>query len=395
MAVGLEATEVQPRGDGDVLGLEEMPAEGVGIAAKGRDVGVQVEGALRLHGDAKAQRPQRRQQVVAAAGELGAARLEDRQGVRLETGQRGVLGHGRRTDVEVLRQLFQRRHGVLRRHQPAQPPAGHAEILGEAVEHIGLVVHLQHAGRIQTIGQPVVDLVHQQLAAARAKSAGQPRQLLAAEHAAGGIGRRGQQRADAVRVPVALDQFGSQLVVRLRPHRHQLRIALDQAQEVAVARVAGIGEQPVLARIHQQGAGQQQGATAAGSDEDALGVYAHSVTPGIEAGQRLAQRRQAARGGIAGMSGRQGGLTGTHDGLGGGEIRLADFQVDDVVAGGLQLVGTAQQGHDVKGFDGATARAEERSHAALRDQAKGDSSQLSPSMADTASAGLASARGFW
>ncbi|MOA18252.1 hypothetical protein D3C78_1385570 [compost metagenome] len=95
------------------------------------------------------------------------------------------------------------------------------------------------------------------------------------------------------------------------------------------------------------------------------------------------------------MPGRQRGLTGPHDGLGGGEIRLADFQVDDVVAGGLQLVGTAQQGHDVKGFDGATARAEERSHAALRDQAKGDSSQLSPSMADTASAGLASAWGFW
>ncbi|MOA23841.1 hypothetical protein D3C78_1444870 [compost metagenome] len=95
------------------------------------------------------------------------------------------------------------------------------------------------------------------------------------------------------------------------------------------------------------------------------------------------------------MPGGQCGLAGAHDGFGGGEVRLADLQMNDVVAGGLQLVGARQQGHDVEGFDGAAARAEGRSHAALRDRAKGDSSQLSPSLAGARSAELASVPGFW
>ncbi|MNN04883.1 hypothetical protein D3C81_1176230 [compost metagenome] len=204
------------------------------------------------------------------------------------------------------------------------------------------------------------------MAAARLERGGQSGQLATLEYGAGGVGRRGDQRADAVSVPVARDQLRGQLIIRLRPHRHQLRIALDQAQEVAVARIAGIGQQPVLARIDQQGAGQKQRAAAAGGDEDALGVYAHSVALGIEARQRLAQRRQAARRRVAGVPGGQRRLAGAHDGRRGGEVRLADLQVNDVVAGRLQLVGAGQQGHDVKGLDGATACTEGQSHMALQ-----------------------------
>ena len=58
------------------------------------------------------------------------------------------------------------------------------------------------------------------------------------------------------------------------------------------------------------------------------------------------------------MAGGQGCLTGGNNGIGGGEIRLADLQVDDVMARRLELIGPRQQRHDMKGFDGATARAE-------------------------------------
>ena len=119
----------------------------------------------------------------------------------------------------------------------------------------------------------MIDLIDHQVAAARAQCGRKRRQLCAIQHRAGGIGWRGHQRADAGGVPVALDEFGRQLVLALRADRHQLRGPFDQAQEMPVARVAGIGQQPVLARIDQQAAGQQQGTGATGRHKNAFGVY--------------------------------------------------------------------------------------------------------------------------
>ncbi|EJT83986.1 hypothetical protein PPS11_27451 [Pseudomonas putida S11] len=56
------------------------------------------------------------------------------------------------------------------------------------------------------------------------------------------------------------------------------------------------------------------------------------------------------------MPGGQCCLAGGNDGRGRGEVRLADFQVDHIVSGRLQLVSPGQQRHDVEGFDGAAAR---------------------------------------
>src|SRR5690606_18517560 len=122
---------------------------------------------------------------------------------------------------------------------------------------------------------------------------------------------------------------------------------------------------PVLARIDQQAGSQQQCAGAAWCDQNALRVDAQAVTLGIEAGDRLAQLRQAAGGGVAGVPGSQGSLAGANDRFGSGEVRLADLQMDDIVTSSLQLVGTRQQGHYMKGFDGATAPAVELSHGSV------------------------------
>ena len=168
-----------------------------------------------------------------------------------------MLGHGGGADIEVLRQFFQLRHGCGGRHQPAQAPAGHAEVLGKAVEHEGVVIHLQHAVRVRTVGQAVVDLVNHQVTAACARSRGQGRQLVAAQQRSGRIGRRRHQGAYTVRIPVTFQQFSGQLITRLRANRHQLCRAFDQSQEMPVAGIARIGQQPVLAGIDQQAAGQQ------------------------------------------------------------------------------------------------------------------------------------------
>ncbi|MNQ76720.1 hypothetical protein D3C85_915670 [compost metagenome] len=123
-----------------------------------------------------------------------------------------------------------------------------------------------------------------------------------------------------------------------------------------VARVARIGQQPVLARIHQQGAGQQQRARASRGDHDALRVDVQAVTLLIEAGNGLAQLGNAPRRGVTGFPRRQCRLAGLDDRLGRGEVRFADFQVNDVMAGRLQLIGARQQCHDVERFDSAAAR---------------------------------------
>jgi hypothetical protein len=58
------------------------------------------------------------------------------------------------------------------------------------------------------------------------------------------------------------------------------------------------------------------------------------------------------------VAGSQGGLAGTDHRFDRGEIRLADFQVDHIVAGCFQGLGPRQQGHHVEGGDVAAARAE-------------------------------------
>ncbi len=167
-----------------------------------------------------------------------------------------MLGHGRRTDVEVLRQLFKLADSLRWRDQPAEAPAGHTEVLGEAVEHERRVVDFQHTGRIGAIGEAVVDLVHHQMPAAAFQRSRQASQIVPCQQGTGGIGRRSYQGAHAVLVPVPLDQIGRQLITHIRADRDQLRGTFDQAQEVPVAGIPRVGQQPMLAWVDQQTAGQ-------------------------------------------------------------------------------------------------------------------------------------------
>lgn len=134
---------------------------------------------------------------------------------------------------------------------------------------------------------------------------------------------------------------------------------------MSVARVARVGQQPVLARIDQQAAGQQQGTGAARGNQDSFGIDAQAVALLVKTGNRLAQCGQASRGGVAGVPGGQCGLAGLDDWGGGGKVRFADFQVNNITATGLQLIGAGQQGHDVERFDGATARTVGLGHSLL------------------------------
>ena len=103
-------------------------------------------------------------------------------------GQGGMLGDRRRADVQVLRQALQGRHHVRRRDQPTKPPARHAEVLGEAVEHDGLGRHGQGRPRRVAVHEAVVDLVDQQCAVIVPDDRGDIREQRATHRSAGGIG---------------------------------------------------------------------------------------------------------------------------------------------------------------------------------------------------------------
>ena len=69
----------------------------------------------------------------------------------------------------------------------------------------------------------------------------------------------------------------------------------QHAEEVAVARVAGVGQQHVLAGIDGGGQREQQRARGARGDDHALGCDVHAEALGVHRGDRLPQRRDAER----------------------------------------------------------------------------------------------------
>ncbi|MNQ86672.1 hypothetical protein D3C85_1018710 [compost metagenome] len=335
MMPGLITAKVESRGNRNMFGFEEMSAEREGITAELADIGVQIERALGLDGDPEAQFAQGWQQEIPTTTELGATFFENANGCGFKAGQGSVLSHARGAYVEILREFLQFTDCRFRRHQPAESPTGHAEILGKTIQHKGAVIDFQHAGRIGAVGQAVVDLVHHQMTMAFLDRTGQPGQLITGQDRPRRIGRRRDQRTHAVVVPIPLDQIRRQLITHIRTYRNKLRSAFHQAQEMPVARVTRIRQQPVLARIHQQGAGQQQRAGTARRDEDATRVDVQPITLLIKARNGLTQLGNSARGGVARLPRRQCRLTGTDDRFGGGEVRFADFQVNHIVTGGL------------------------------------------------------------
>ena len=120
---------------------------------------------------------------------------------------------------------------------------------------------------------------------------------------------------------------------------------------MAIAGVAGVGEQPLAARIGEAGEGQVEGAGSAVGDGDPAGGHCNAMAAAIEGGDRGTQRRQAKRFAVFGFPLFYGVDRSVRDGLGGREIRFADLHVDDVATLRFQLSGAGKQFDHVKGLD--------------------------------------------
>ncbi len=149
---------------------------------------------------------QRRHQEIAAVAKRAPALLEERERLRLEAGERRALRHRRRRDVEILRELLEVADVPLRRDDPAEPPPGHVEVLGEA-RHDEEIVGVRDPrrdstdSRLAVVGQAEVDLVDDEPPAEPRDGSGDRAHLVGRDLRAGRIRRRRDQHAARARRP--------------------------------------------------------------------------------------------------------------------------------------------------------------------------------------------------
>ncbi|MPN52327.1 hypothetical protein SDC9_199983 [bioreactor metagenome] len=110
--------------------------------------------------------------------------------------------------------------------------------------------------------------------------------------------------------------------------RDQHGLALGRAHEVAVAGVAGVGHQDLVARVDQRQAGKLQSRRGACGNDDAPRRHVNAKALGIPAADVLTQCVQAQRRGVLRQAGAYGAVGGLLNEGRGGEVGLADVQED-------------------------------------------------------------------
>ena len=104
---------------------------------------------------------------------------------------------------------------------------------------------------IGLVRKPEIDLVDDERAAASRDDARDPLELVPCHRGAGGVGRRGDQRATRAWCPVSLDERRGQLVARVGPDGYGEHFAFERAYDVAVAGIPRIGEQDLVVAVDE------------------------------------------------------------------------------------------------------------------------------------------------
>ena len=285
----------QARHGRDARFQQQALRESGAVHAQVADVGVDIEGAVRLDRHAQSQTLEFGQQVVAALLEGSAAVREGLERVVGEAGQRGVLGQRGRADGQAGGDLLDRLHHVVEHDHPAQAPAGHVEVLGEAVDDDDVVVQRQRRARLAFIGQPQVDLVDDGEAVAgapgpAARPARRARSRCRWDCWARPPARPGWRASNVAPRPgrtagsACRRCWGSGAARRRRP------------AQSCCWQDRRVGHEHFAAGVDQCGAGQRQGAGGAGGHDHAPGIDAGAELVEVEAGDGLAQRGQPAVG---------------------------------------------------------------------------------------------------
>src|SRR5690606_19171634 len=149
--------EIDPRRCSNAGLIEHQLCEGEAVVRKLADVYIEVEGSVGRNDAVETGFRQLGQKKLAIGGIHPLVGLELRQAI--ESSQRSYLRYRRRRNVEILGQLLDGPHQLLGNDHPANPPAGHREVLGEAVYDHDVVGVLESRLRRHAVGQTMIDLI--------------------------------------------------------------------------------------------------------------------------------------------------------------------------------------------------------------------------------------------
>ena len=290
---------------------------------------------------------------------------------RLKGRHAADLRQGRRRDEEVLGQALHGAQQVLGQDHPAEPPAGHREILREAVDDDGVLSELQRGVGRALVGDAVIDLVRDQAQAAVGAVVGQGTQFLAPQHRSGRIGGAGDDQAVEPAIE-SVEKLGGRLEAVLRLGWNQDRLHTQRGQDVAVGRVAGRGQRDPVAGLESRQKGQQETARGACGRDDACRVHLDPVGLLVVPGDAFAQGRDAQRQGVTDTVAVQGPAHGLQHRWGRRGARLTHLHVQHFPAGGLAFIGRPHDVHHDEGRD-AAPRSDLERHAATPPAAPGPS----------------------
>ena len=177
---------------------------------------------------------------------------------RVKAAGAAMLGRRRWRDEEVLGELFDLADVGLGRHHPAEAPAGHPEVLREAVHHETSSGCSGRCWRRAAVGQALVDLVHDRDAAAGSRCRAGRRSASGSAGCRSGWPVRPPSAHGATRRPGSRCNVGGRLEVvlastgmraRATPSKLRTRLRLEDSR---------VGQQPFVARIGGDGQGQHQ-----------------------------------------------------------------------------------------------------------------------------------------
>ena len=161
---------------------------------------------------------------------------------------------------------------------------------------------------------------------------------------AGGVGRAGQQHTLGLRAPRLPNLIGIELIPLVSGGGQHHGAPTSSLDKLAVARVAGVGQQDFVAIVHQGHAGQVQCCRCTGGDHDAAWVNGQPPALGIPLADALAQSLQAQGVGVLGLPILDG-LMGCrlHQGWG-REVGLSDVERDHGAVGVCELLRQPRRG---------------------------------------------------
>jgi len=215
--------------------------------------------------------------------------------VGVEGGHRRVLRRRGRANRQVAGQRIDHLDQVVRHQEPADPPAGHREILGERVDDDSVPVGLPTAAGDPGVGDSVVDLVGDQPHPGGRAPGGQARELTRFQHGSGRVRRAGDDQPVQAQV---LDHVHRRLVAGVRPALQVDDLAAQGVQNVPVGRVTRPGQPDPAADVEGGEKGEQESARRPGGHDDVVGAHGHPVPVPVVPGDRAAQRLDAGRLGV-------------------------------------------------------------------------------------------------